>query len=135
MVTQTGRYAFRILGFLAAHRGERVSGERIAAATGIPSNYLSKILNQLSKRGLVTSQKGWGGGFTLKEAALKRPIGEVLAVFEGPDRVADESCVFGLPACDERNPCPLHHDWMGVRERYRAMLEQRTIADLTLKRG
>lgn len=135
MVRQTGRYAFRILGFLAAHRGSRVSGERIAAATGIPSNYLSKILNQLSKSGLVTSQKGWGGGFTLKDEALKRPIGDVLTVFQGPDRVPDESCVFGLPACDERNPCPLHQDWLEVRERYRTMLERTTIADLAMKHG
>lgn len=135
MVTTTGRYAFRILGFLAEHRGTRVRGERIADATGIPSNYLSKILNQLRKSGLVTSQRGWGGGFTLKEEALDRSIGEVLTVFEGPERVSDQSCVFGLPACDERNPCPLHGAWLQVRERYRTMLEKTTIADLAVKRS
>ena len=80
----------------------------------------------------MTSQKGWGGGFELKKEALERSIGDVLAVFEGPDGVLDQSCVFGLPACNEHNPCPLHEDWLEVRERYRIMLEDTTIADLAM---
>ncbi|MBK7702550.1 MAG: Rrf2 family transcriptional regulator [bacterium] len=42
------------------------AARRVAAATGIPVNYLSKILNQLRKAGLVESRKGWGGGFQLR---------------------------------------------------------------------
>ena len=63
MYSRTTRYAFHLLGTLARRRDELVSGEELAGLTGIPANYLSKILNQLRKSGFVESQKGWGGGF------------------------------------------------------------------------
>jgi len=78
MVTQTGKYALRILGYLVDHSGQWVQGRAIATDTGIPANYLSKILNQLRKHGFVESQKGWGGGFLLVEKATRVTIGEVL---------------------------------------------------------
>ncbi len=108
MVSQTTRYALQILGYLAGRRDRRVPGEEIAEATGIPPNYLSKILNQLRKSGLVDSQKGWGGGFTLREEALERPISDVMAVIEGSDATLRTDCLFGLPSCDCKNPCPLN---------------------------
>ena len=60
MITQTGKYALRILAYLAEHEGERIQGHRIADDTAIPSNYLSKILNKLCKCGWVSSRKGFG---------------------------------------------------------------------------
>ena len=83
MISQTGRYALRILGHLADRTGQWIQGREIAAATGIPANYLAKILNQLRKRGLVSSQKGWGGGFLLRDQALGVPIAEVLELIDG----------------------------------------------------
>ncbi len=130
MVSQTTRYAFQILGYLAAKEGERVRGDEIARDTGIPANYLSKILNQLRKSGMVTSQKGWGGGFMLRPEALERPIYDVLAIFDGADRRGPAACVFGLPKCDDANPCPLHPHWAKIRETYNEMLGQTRIANL-----
>ncbi len=128
MVTQTGKYALRILGYLADHPGERVLGRDIAADTGIPANYLSKILNQLRKAGYVLSQKGWGGGFLLHERAARRPIGDVLELIEGPKD--NDSCVFELRPCDASHPCPLHQSWDRVRREYDAMLSSVSVGDL-----
>jgi Rrf2 family protein len=128
MISHTGRYGLRILGFLAGHPGQWVQGTQIAEATGIPANYLSKILNQLRKRGLVLSQKGWGGGFMLPEEAAHRPILSVLDALEGPR--AEGECLFGLARCDASNPCPLHGYWEKIQETYEAMLQAVTISDL-----
>jgi Rrf2 family protein len=128
MVSQTGRYALRILGYLVEHPGRWVLGKDIAAATGIPANYLGKILNQLRKAGYVRSQKGWGGGFMLVPARLRAPIAGVLEAIEG--KRADDSCVFELRRCNAKNPCPLHQHWQRVKERYGAMLDEVTIGAL-----
>jgi Rrf2 family protein len=128
MVTQTGRYALRILGYLADHPGNWVLGRAVAADTGIPANYLSKILNQLGKGGFVLSQKGWGGGFKLDDRASRQPIADVLRLFEG--RRDAGACVFELRACDADNPCPLHDRWDRVRQEYDAMLSSLAVADL-----
>lgn len=130
MVSQTGRYALHLLGALAARPGERLRGEELAALTGIPANYLSKILNQLRKVGLVESRKGWGGGFSVPDAALDRPIGDVLEAIEGSGAMVRNDCLFGLPRCDASSPCALHHHWAGIREGFVAMLAHTTIRDL-----
>jgi len=127
MISQTVKYALRILGFLADHPGEWIQGDQIARATGIPSNYLAKILSQLRKRGLVHSQKGWGGGFVLEARALRMPISEVVELFDGPQ---GRSCLFGLPKCDPDHPCPLHGHWERISKTYDRMLASVTISDL-----
>jgi Rrf2 family protein len=132
-MSQTSRYALKILSYLENHRHQWCGGDHIAAATGIPANYLSKILNQLRKRGFVLSRKGWGGGFQLKEDARSIPIIDVLRVFDGVQGEFD--CIFGLGACDDANPCPLHDRWKPVRNAYEAMLHSVTIGDLREKGG
>ncbi|HSN55804.1 MAG TPA: Rrf2 family transcriptional regulator [Candidatus Sulfomarinibacteraceae bacterium] len=132
--SRTTRYAFHLLGALTLRRGQRLSGEELARITGIPANYLSKILNQLRKHGFVDSRKGWGGGFELRPTALERPILEVLEVFEGPAAELD-SCAFGLPECDPAHPCPLHDQWEEIRAATHRMLAQTRIADLGFDSG
>jgi len=128
MISQTVKYALRILGYLADHSGEWTQGSQIAKATGIPSNYLSKILNQLRKKGLVLSQKGWGGGFILADRAASAPISEVLDLFEGERHSG--ACVFEMRPCDAKNPCPLHVHWEKIQGQFIHMLDTTTIGDL-----
>lgn len=133
MISRTSRYALHILGFLVRSNGARSRSEDIARETGIPANYLSKILNQLRKQGIVEGEKGWGGGFRLRPEALNRPIKEILAVFEGVDILTREDCGFGMPQCSADDPCPLHPYWEGIRNLYREMLSETTVADLGKK--
>lgn len=130
MISHTTRYALRILGHLVDHQGQRTPGEEIARATGIPLNYLSKILTQLRKRGIVDSEKGWGGGFELRADARNLAIGEILSIFDGVDRSKDRECVFGLAKCAADNPCPLHPYWARVQGALDGMLTGTTVADL-----
>lgn len=128
MFSQTSRYALRTLGYLAANRDRWVLAREIAEGTGIPSNYLSKILAQLGKRGFVTSRKGWGGGFRMKGTAGGVAISKVLETFDGKrDR---DACAFGLGRCDSEDPCPLHPHWERVRDEYDRMLRRVTLRDL-----
>lgn len=134
MITRTTKYAFQILGYLMSRGEERVTGDEIARATGMPANYLSKILNQLRKAGIVHSQKGWGGGFRLRREALRRPITDIVAIFEGDHAEEAQECALGLSRCDETNPCPLHPFWAKIRDTYLDMLQKTSIKDLTTLR-
>jgi Rrf2 family iron-sulfur cluster assembly transcriptional regulator len=133
MISQTVRYALRIVGFLADHQGKWVRGREVAAATGIPANYLSKILNSLRKAGLVDSQKGWGGGFVLRDETLSAPIIAVVEAIEG--RRDNTGCVFELRECDAQNPCPLHFHWERVRGELDSMLRDVRVSDLRSTSG
>ena len=127
MISRTSRYALQILGFLAREGGLRSRSGDIARQTGIPANYLSKILNQLRKQGVVEAEKG---GFQLRAEALDRPIGEILAIFDGVASTRREECAFGNPECDSDHPCPLHPYWERIRGTYREMLTKTTVSDL-----
>ena len=132
MYSRTTRYAFHLLGTLARRRDELIRTEELFELTGVPANYLSKILNQLRKHGFVESQKGWGGGFRLDERALDRPIMEVLEAVEGPLKPLND-CAFGLPECDENHPCPLHDQWERIRAASDRMLEETRVSDLAFE--
>jgi Rrf2 family protein len=133
MVSQTGRYALRLLGFLARQDGGLTSGEELAEATGVPANYLSKILNQLRKHGFVESRKGWGGGFRICKRALTRPIREVLVILDGVGKIDHKECVFGLPECDAEHPCPLHGYWEEIRTTFDRTLVEKSVGDLAVE--
>jgi Rrf2 family protein len=130
MVNQTTRYALQILGYLARNDGSLVPHEQIAREIGIPANYLSKVLNQLRKSGIVESRKGWGGGSRLLPGAAERPLVDIVRVFEGELPAGIPSCVFGLPECGDGNPCPLHDQWTGIRDSFHHLLQSTTVGDL-----
>lgn len=130
MLSQTSRYALHILGVLAARSGDQVRGEDVAEATGVPVNYLQKIMGQLRKAGLVEAKRGWHGGFKLRESALDRPIRDALVALDGLDAVKRQDCAFGLPSCDAEHPCPLHTQWEEIRGRYLEMISGTRIRDL-----
>jgi len=130
MLSQTSKYALRILGFLVENQGRRIRGERIAEATGIPANYLSKILSQLRKQGIVHSEKGWGGGFELRRDARDTKIHQVFRSFDGVDVFRQVGCAFGLGECNSANPCPLHPHWERIQGALHDMLTSTSIRDL-----
>lgn len=82
MVSQTVQYALRAMAYLAAGDGTPVTSDRIAAATGIPGGYLSKIMRVLVVRRLVLSSRGRRGGFTLARPARDIPLAEVVDAVE-----------------------------------------------------
>lgn len=130
MVSRTTRYALIIVGHLVNRQDAWCPVKEIAEETGVPANYLSKILNRLAKEGVVDSLKGWGGGFRIRPEVLGRPIVEILRVVEGRAPGGLQPCIFGFPECDDTAPCPLHDQWKEVCQSYDRMMEGTTIASL-----
>jgi Rrf2 family transcriptional regulator, iron-sulfur cluster assembly transcription factor len=132
MISTTSKYALSVLRLLAERPDETLLGRDIARATGIPANYLAKVMSRLCKAGFVEGRKGWGGGFSLAAAAGQRPLIEVLNLFDGS--AADGECVFGLRQCNSKNPCPLHDRWERVRGCFRDTMTRTRVRDLTDRR-
>ena len=64
MFSQTVEYALRAVVFLADQK-KACTTPQIAEVTKVPAPYLAKVLQSLSRGGLVKSQRGLHGGFTL----------------------------------------------------------------------
>ncbi len=85
MVSKTTEYALLALVFLMSEGGRARSSATIAEATGAPSSYLSKVLQALCRAGILRSQRGPSGGFTLARDAEGISVLEVAEAVEGPD--------------------------------------------------
>ena len=104
MLSQTTEYALRAAVFLARDGGGPRTVAEIAGAAQVPSGYLAKVLRQLARAGIVTSQRG------LRGAALTREPRDVsiLEVVQAVDPVRRiRSCPLGLPE-HRRTLCALH---------------------------
>ena len=127
--SKTCEYAMRAV-FFIAHRtagGGRVGIKEIAAGIDSPEHFLAKILQDLSRRGLVQSAKGPTGGFYMDQQALKRPLSQVVEAIDGNGIFT--GCGLGLQYCSEVNPCPIHHEFKTIRDQIHKMLLNTTIED------
>jgi len=104
MLSQTTEYALRAIVFLA-DQGEARTTQQIAKTTRVPAGYLSKVMQGLSRAGLVDSQRGVHGGFTLARPPKELTIWEVVEAVDPIQRI--RSCPLGLKA-HGTNLCPLH---------------------------
>ena len=130
MLTTTTKHAFRALVVLAARGGEEaVLGRDLAALAKIPANYLSKILVDLGRSGLVDATRGAGGGYRLAIAPDRIPLIRVVEIFEGVRARPD--CILGCDhGCSDDNPCSAHEAWRDIKRAYVRFLEETTLADI-----
>jgi len=105
MLSQTTEYALRAIVYLAEHHGEAQTGEQIGVVTKVPIGYLAKIMQGLVKSGLVASQRGLHGGFTLLRSPKDITILDIVQVVDPIVRIT--SCPLHLPNHGS-DLCPLH---------------------------
>jgi Rrf2 family protein len=129
VISLTAEYALRAMLHLATHDAQDAAHTvgQIAAETQVPAGYLAKVLQSLSRAGLIKSQRGLGGGFRLVKPASDTTIYEVVQAVDPLQRIRE--CPLGLKA-HGTNLCPLHRrldDAMAlIEEQFRAT----TIAEL-----
>lgn len=105
MFSQTAEYALRVVVFIGTLRGEPATTKQIAAATRVPEGYLAKILQSLSRAGLVQSQRGLHGGSVLARNADQITIYDVVTAISPLPRIL--SCPLELASHADKL-CPVH---------------------------
>src|ERR1035437_10169057 len=107
--------------YLAAHVARvTIPAEEIAGKLSIPREFVSKILQSLTESGIVNSQKGKSGGFSIAKDPKRIKLIDIVSAIDGLDMF--NNCVLGFPNCNPDNPCPLHHKWGKLRAKAYQML-------------
>jgi Rrf2 family protein len=128
-LSQTSEYALRATAWLASLSSrEPVPARDLAKHSGVPSHYLSKILRRLVLAGILESQKGKAGGFTLARPPHAITFKDVLLAVDAFP--LSERCAFGWGACNSASPCPLHGPWTAISQEFRDWAARTTFADL-----
>lgn len=127
-ISAKGDYAVRAMIELAAHHGELQKRDRIVEAQGIPVKFLENILAELKHGGLVHSQRGADGGYSLARPPEEITLADILRVAEGPlasvRDVRPEALEYGGYSA------PLPTIWVALRASMRSVLEAVTLADV-----
>ena len=125
-------YAIQSVLFLAKKEGEKtVLLREISESLDIPYHFLSKVMQLLSRHGIVHSQKGANGGFTLNRSAHDITLADIVEAVDGASY--RKSCVLGFPECNAENACPVHNQWKDARSIIETMLGQKDIEQLGKK--
>jgi len=104
-LSNTVEYALRAVVWLADNPDESHTSAQIAEATRMPSSYLSKILQGLSRAKIVSGQRGVHGGFTLAHDPDDLSVLDVVNAVEPLQRIHD--CPLGIDV-HGKNLCNLH---------------------------
>jgi len=129
IISRTSQYAIQALIYLATQpRGRPVLNREIADELGVPTAYLAKILQGLSRGHILDSTRGRHGGFILRSEAGQTNLLDIVVLLEGV-RVRRE-CLLGLKDCGDETACPVHRKWKRVKHEMLACLGGLTLDHL-----
>ncbi len=134
MFSKACEYAIKSVIFVAqeALAGRKTNVKQISEATNAPESFVAKILQPLSKKGILLSNKGKQGGFTIDIDKLEKiKLIEIVLITDGADILT--RCAFGLDKCSSEKPCPFHFKYKPIRESLQRSLSEISIYDMALK--
>jgi Rrf2 family transcriptional regulator, nitric oxide-sensitive transcriptional repressor len=126
MLPKTAEYALRAAVWLAREPKQTNSADQIATRTKVPRRYLHMVLQDLVQAGLVRSQPGPGGGYTLNRDPEKISILDVVNAVAFLERI--HQCPLGLVS--HTKLCPLHQELDKVYAAAEAAFARVTLAQL-----
>ncbi len=129
MFSKSCEYAIKASIFIAQKREgvQCVRVKEIAKGINAPEHFVAKILQELSRKKVISSMKGPNGGFCMNEAQINKPVLDIVLLIDG-DGILN-NCVLGLEHCSSSNPCPMHLEYQKIKLSIKNMLEKNTIRD------
>jgi Rrf2 family protein len=128
-LTKKADYALMAMKHLAELSSVRsCSAKDVADAYGIPPEALAKILQRLAKAGLLQSQHGTNGGYTLARSAHTISAFEVIQAIDGPLFIT--SCVTVRGECGQSDRCNIREPLRKVNESIEAVLKRIKISHM-----
>lgn len=102
---------------------------QIAEHIKSPVSFTAKILQKLKKGGVVDSQLGVNGGYYIENRRRKEiTLDQIVSIIDGQQIYL--GCGLGLDECDASKPCPVHDNFVKVRNELKTMLESTCLEDL-----
>jgi len=112
--------------------GEYARAQELGRRLGLPPLYLSKVMQQLARAGLLIAQRGRRGGYRLAHPAAKIKLYDILAAVEPVARY--EACILGHKECCDETACAIHHAWKGARGRVLKLLKKTSLTELVVRK-
>ncbi len=122
-------YAVVVLSQMTDRKRGLTSAHYLAEQSGVPLPTVAKLLNLLSRHGLVDSHRGAAGGYCLNRPAVAISVADIVEAVEGP--IALTACAEGsTDSCDVQSLCPMAGNWNEVNRAIRTALDAVSLEDM-----
>lgn len=130
MLSLTCKTAIKAVIYLASkfESGEKSGIKEIAEFIDASEHSVGKMLQILVKAGVINSAKGPTGGFFVIARQKNQAIINIVHAIDGNN--VFEECGLGLSKCSATHPCPIHNDYKVVRDKFKALCQQKKVSDL-----
>ncbi len=131
LLTRAADYAVRVMIQMAKlPEGQRTSLPELAANTNAPQSFLSKVLQTLTKAGLVRSWRGNEGGFEILAPGRNATLRTVVEAVDGP--LFLNVCLTSGDSCELERHCPAHEVWVRAQSAVMNILDEVSVAQMAL---
>lgn len=129
LLSKSCLYGLRTAIYCARHTDNGyIPISEIAKELEIPPDFLTKILQKLTKKKLMNSLRGVKGGIKLGKPLGKISLYDIIIAIDG-DNIF-KKCFLNLEGCGEETPCPLHESWKEYRTSLSDMLKSSSLSYL-----
>ncbi len=120
-------YALMAMAHLALKPGS-ASAREIAEEYEIPTELMAKVLQRLARQGLLTSQQGARGGYTLARTATGISVADVIQAIDGPLSVT--ACSTHGDRCGQFAKCNVRNPLWRISDIIVSALSQTMVSEL-----
>lgn len=126
--TRRTDYGVRALINLAQNHPNGQAAPAISKDMDIPVGFLRQVLQELGRGGLVTSQPGRTGGYSLAKEPEDITVQDIIAALEGSE--FEPACALDGGPCHWERACAIHWVWLAAREAFVEKLQSATLAQV-----
>jgi FeS assembly SUF system regulator len=109
------------------------NARHLAEETDLPAPVVSKVLKSLARKGLLASQRGSKGGYTLARPPEDISVPEMITALEGPISLTE--CTMNQGSCSQESSCDVREPWQRINAAVHSALAKITLADLAAPRA
>lgn len=129
-ITREADYGIVLMSCLAQAGGQPRSAAVLAQQRQLPLPMVSKILKTLARAGLLISQRGVQGGYSLARSATEISAADIIGVLEGP--IAITACSDEAhDGCSRQDHCEVSNHWPRINQAIHTALQSISLAEMS----
>jgi len=122
-------YGIVVMTKIAADNDDEIHTAReISNGTNIPLPTVTRLLKTLSSNGLLDSQRGSQGGYSLAKSSDNISIASIIETFEGPISLTE--CSTNACECSYESNCSVEEPWQKINDTVKSALESISLNEM-----
>ncbi|MDS4068340.1 MAG: SUF system Fe-S cluster assembly regulator [Candidatus Competibacter sp.] len=129
-ITREADYGILLMTCLAQAGGQPRSAAALAQQRRLPLPMVSKILKALARAGLLTSQRGAQGGYSLARPPAEISAANIIGALEGPLAIT-ECSADAHDGCARQEHCEVSNHWPRINQAIYTALQSISLLEMS----